>query len=158
MARLTLPEWAHIAEIIGSIVIVLSLVYVAFELGHNTNSLQQSSYQAALETLATGDMMLAENADMHQLVKSAETDPNSISDTEWSRFKHYTMPRIGVWEYSFLGYEAGAIADEHWLAMDGYFGSIYCQPGYERFFSEASIAFAPDFLDYIEHRVKPRCQ
>ena len=45
MSNLKLADWASIAEILTSVVVVVSLIYVGFELNQNTIAIQQSSHQ-----------------------------------------------------------------------------------------------------------------
>ena len=40
MKRLALPEWAALAEIIGTVAIIASLLFVAYEINRNTLVLQ----------------------------------------------------------------------------------------------------------------------
>jgi hypothetical protein len=86
LKNLKLSEWANVAEIIASIVIVFSLAYVGLELNQNTKSIQQSSYQSTLSMLTEGDLLLAADADINRIVTAAESDPTKLADEEWSRF------------------------------------------------------------------------
>ena len=45
MARRTLQDWAHVAEIVAAIAVVVSLAYVAYELRENTRALESSARQ-----------------------------------------------------------------------------------------------------------------
>ncbi|MDA9764857.1 MAG: hypothetical protein P8L44_04930 [Opitutales bacterium] len=44
MKQLTLSNWAHIAEIIAAIVIVISILYVGKELKQNTQAMHDDSW------------------------------------------------------------------------------------------------------------------
>jgi len=45
---MTLEQWAHVADIVGAVVIVASLVYVAAQVRQNTKAQLAASRQAAL--------------------------------------------------------------------------------------------------------------
>jgi hypothetical protein len=46
VTKRSLQDWASIAEIIGAVAIVMSLIYVAYEVRENTRALQATSRQA----------------------------------------------------------------------------------------------------------------
>jgi hypothetical protein len=58
MRKFSLQDWASIAEIFGAAAIVISLIYVAYEIRENTKALQVASRQA----LAAGDLIYFQTA------------------------------------------------------------------------------------------------
>lgn len=152
-----LSEWASVSEIVASIVIIASLGYVALELNQNTQALQQTSYQDALDTLSTGDFLLASDAEVHRIVKLGEVDSTEITDTEWSRFEHFAYPRMGVWEHTFLAHSENSISEIQWTALEPFFIDMFCKAGYQRFLKENRVAWSLDFLSYIDSEATPKC-
>ena len=152
-----LSEWASISEIVASIVIIASLGYVALELNQNTQAIQQSSYQDALDTLSSGDFLLASDAGVHRIVKLGEVDSPEISETEWSRFEHFAFPRVGVWEHTFLAHSENSISEIQWTALEPFFINMFCKAGYRRFMKENRVAWSLDFLSYIDTEATPKC-
>ncbi len=157
MIKLKLNEWASIGEIITSLAVVASLVYVAFEIKQNTDSLQQSSYQSVLDRLSSHDMMVAADKDLHRIVSSAENPDIELSEEDWSRFEHFAFPKMGEWEYMFLASEANAISQIQWTAFEPYFTQLYCQPGYQKFWKNNRFAFAAAFQTYVDSITQSRC-
>jgi hypothetical protein len=157
MRKLKLSEWASISEIIASVVIVVSLVYVGFELNQNTQALQQGSYQSVLDRLAQSQMALALDEDLLNIVAIAEISPTELSAIAWRRFSHYVLPHFGEWEYLYLSKKDNAISDPQWLAFEPYFLGIFCKPGYRRFWNENRHAYSEEFIGYIETEVSPGC-
>ncbi len=68
MAKLKLSEWASIAEIFASFVVIASLAYIGLEINQNTKALQQASYQSILSVISDADMEIASNADLNRIV------------------------------------------------------------------------------------------
>ena len=150
MKKLSLTEWASIAEIAAAFVVTLSVVYVGLELNQNTNAIQQSSYQSTLDTLTNGDILLASNAELNTIVTNAEKDPTQLNEEEWSRFSRYALPRIGAWEYMFLSKQTNAISDSHWRGFQPYFEHLACDTGYRVFFEQNTFAYNPEFVTFVE--------
>ena len=149
------PLLGNFGEFFGAIAVVVSLVFVAYSVRHNTFALQQASHQSVLALLAKGDITLATNESFHRMVTIAETSPGDISEEEWSRFTRFVFHRMGVWEYLYLAKHKNALLVFQWLAFDPYFAELSCLPGYRRFWEENLSAFAPAFRAYLETEVLP---
>lgn len=150
MKKLTLSEWASVAEIIAAIVIILSLGYVGLELNQNTNAIQQSSYQATLDTLTEGDYLLASDPDLNRIVTTAENEPETLNEDERSRFTRYAAPRLGAWEYMFLARQTNSISESHWAGFHPYFDFLICNTGYNVFFNDNPHIYNPEFVEFVE--------
>lgn len=158
MGKLNLSEWANVAEIVASIVIVFSLAYVGLELNQNTNAIQQSSYQSTLSMLTEGDLLLASDAELNKIVTAAELNPSTIGNEEWSRFSRYALARIGSWEYMFLARNSGSISSSHWNAFEPYFQNLICTPGYRKFFIENTDFYDMIFANYVTSFINEGCR
>ena len=157
MRDLKLSEWANIAEIIASVVIIASLMYVGLELDQNTRALQNDSYQNVLAMLSDQQIALVSNEELHRVIKAAESSPSDVSAEDWSRFTEFMFPRIGVWEYLYVANQEDSISDTVWTGFEPYFLSIICRPGYGRWMDENSAAFVPEFFDYLQTTAMPTC-
>ena len=157
MSKLTLSDWAHIAEIFTSVIVIISLVYVGLEVNQNTQSLQNESYLNVMERLTDQDLALAANEDLHRIVMVANTSPTDVSAEEWSRYVYYTFPRFGMWEYLYLAKQQNAINDFQWLAFDPYFRGFICSKGSLRFWEENQSAYATNFRVYLNTKIVPEC-
>ncbi len=157
MPNLKLSEWANVAEIIGAIVIVASLIYVGYGVNQNTKALQVDSHQGAIEMINDAQYILATDPEFHRLFSTGETSPAELSDEEWSRFTHFNYVRMGIWEYAYFGIQENTIAPAIWSAFDPYFRGIVCMKGHRRFFDEQRHGHAPEFVAYLEADVFPDC-
>ena len=157
MRKLNLSEWANIAEILASVVIVFSLAYVAMELNQNTKALQHDSYQSVLDALADGDLARAMDAELDHIIFTGESAPSELDSQEWSRFTSFAFPRIGLYEYMYLAKQQDALSDVQWSAFEPYFSSLVCLPGWEKFLNENKPYYADLFMDYLTRDIFPKC-
>ena len=157
MSKLKLSEWAYVAEILTSVVVIVSLAYVGLEVNQNTQALQNASHLSVNKLLQDGDIALATNEDLHRIVMVANKSPSDVSAEEWSRYTHYMLPRIGIWEYLYLAKQEEAISDNQWLAFEPYYLGLVCNRGNARFWEEKQSAYAPAFRAYLETEVLPEC-
>ncbi|NIP54802.1 MAG: hypothetical protein GWN13_23795 [Phycisphaerae bacterium] len=157
MQKLRLSDWAHIAEITASIVVVASLVYVGFEVNQNTKTLQNESHMNVISLLNDQQMALTTDESLYQVFITAEEAPFDLSNEDWLKFVQFIYPRIGVWEYLYIAKEEGTINDHVWYGFEPYFLSIICKPGYLRWWDEYGTSNAPQFIAYVESQVLPMC-
>lgn len=157
MRSLKLSDWANIAEIVASVVIVASLVYVGRELNQNTRAMQNESYQYVLGMLHESQLAIAMDEDFHRFVITAQTSPDDVSAEDWSRYTQFMYPRVGVWEFLYLEKQDKAISDTVWGAFEPYFLDMVCTNGYRRFLDESYSGFAPTFIEYVETTAIPTC-
>ena len=157
MKSLGLEEWANIAQIIASVVVVISLVYVGLEVHQNTKAIQNESHRSTLEMMNSGQLVLATDDEFHRIYSMGLESPADLSDEQWSRFVQFMLPRLGAWEYIYLAKQEGSASQGAWAAFDPYFREVICMPGLTRFFSEYKSAYAPSFVDYVESDPLRQC-
>ena len=157
LQKLKLSEWANIAEIIASIVIVASLVYVGMEVNQNTKTLQNESHLTVIALLNEQQLALTTDQSLHRIFIKAEEEPFDLSNEDWSRFVEFMYPRFGVWEYLYIAKEEGTINQYVWSGFEPYFLSIICKPGYRRWWDDYGFSNAPPFITYVETEVLPNC-
>ncbi len=98
---MTIADLGSVGEFVSSIAVVLSLVYLAFQIRQNSKETRMASRQSMLE--ASRDMILQvakeDNAD---LTVRFQSDPNSLSETERFRFMLICTARLRNIENAFL--------------------------------------------------------
>jgi hypothetical protein len=155
---LKLADWAHLAEVAASIVVIISLGYVILEIKHNTLALQNESHRSTLEMMNSGQNILATDEEFHRIYILGLESPTELTDSEWSRFVQFMLPRIGAWEYLFLAKLEGSVSPGAWAAFDPYFRDLICMPGLVKFVATYGSSYAPDFVDYVKSDPMRNCR
>ena len=157
MPKLKLSEWANVAEIVASIVIVASLAYIGMEVNQNTQALQTESYQTMTGILIELDVAQASSEDLNRVMMLAEASPSDTSAEEWERFTHIAFARYGLWEYLLLSYQDDSISEAQWETFEPYLRGFACKRGYKRFWEEKQFAFSISFKEYFGPEVLSTC-
>ena len=157
MKSLKLADWANLAEIVASIVIIISIGYVALEIKQNTLALQNESHRSTLEMMNSGQNILATDEEFHRIYILGLESPGELNNSEWSRFVQFMLPRIGAWEYLFLAKLEGSVSPGAWAAFDPYFREIVCMPGLVKLASDYESSYAPDFVEYVKSDPLAQC-
>ena len=158
MRKLSLSNWASIAEILAAVVVVLSLFYIGAELNQNTAALHDSSWQSVIDKMIDLDIAEASDPDLSRIMMTAESAPESLTREDWWRFSKIAAGRLGEIEYAFLSKRSGTLDDYRWGALEGYLAHLLCMPGYRRFWSEmGDAAYHPEFVSFVETEVVAEC-
>jgi hypothetical protein len=109
---MTLEEYSYVAEIIGVILIITSLVYVARQLHQNTEMLKSHSRQEILGNDSRSIQSSIDERDLHELLSK----PEALSFQDQFRFSMIMIMNIRSREHEFFQYRAGVLDDSAWLS------------------------------------------
>jgi len=100
---------AAIAEIVSSIAIVATLIYLAVQTQQNTNALIATSRQSALE----GEVAWLSSQIAYPTDFSTEIER---SGTEQLRFQGFLIMALRIREFAWFQYQAGVLDEATWLS------------------------------------------
>jgi hypothetical protein len=122
-----LETWALIAEIVAALGVIVSVIYLAVQIGEGTATLRAQTHHNLLSMAnASFEHALADEK-LAEIVAKGLAKPDSLSEAEWYRFSLYQLLAFNAWEY-------------------GYY------PGLRRFWKEYHHAFAEPFHSYVNAR------
>ena len=113
MRKFTLSEWASIAEIIGAVAVVLSLIYVGIQVRENTSEIRASNRQALINRSMQAVGNAAGNSELAlALSKPAEGVP--LSPAELAQYQYFVRGMLYDVQEGFLLHQEGRLDDEYW--------------------------------------------
>jgi hypothetical protein len=150
MSKLTLSEWANIAEISAAVVVVLSLIYVGLELDRNTKAVHSETWQAVVDKLIDLDIAEASSPELSRLLILGDSSPDDLTAEQWWRYSKFAESRLGEMEFAYLARTNDTLGESYWVALEGYLGHMVCKAGYQRFWDEnGKVSFHADFYNYV---------
>ena len=111
-----LSEWASIAEIVGAIAVVGTLIYVGLEVRGNSVSLRASASQAVSQSMTDITAMLASDPAMAQLWRKGVADFDSLTEKEEPQFSALMMCFARRLENAYFQNKLGILPAEQWDA------------------------------------------
>ena len=87
-----------IAEVIGAIAVVASVIYLAIQVRENTRLSAQRTVSSAIDAFNEFDRLIASTPDLASLLTRGETALSSLSPDEQRRFDHLNSIEFGVYE------------------------------------------------------------
>jgi len=142
--------YALVAEIAGALGVIVSVIYLAVQVGDGNNELRSQNHHNAL-TLAQRPMeMLIADKELAKLKVSARKNPSDLSETDIERLVHYDFLLFNSWEFGFYQNRQGNIPPELWVGHDGWMrGEVKSNPSFEVSWRSLEHSFATPFRNYV---------
>jgi hypothetical protein len=93
-----LKKSALIAEILGGIGIIVSILYLGFEISENNKNTRTSNHLALQELTGQINNLLMENTALAEVILKGQDDPTSLSEVEQMQFYAFADRSFNVWE------------------------------------------------------------
>jgi hypothetical protein len=146
---------ALIAEVLGGLAVVVSVVYLSLQISDNNRLLRSQSHYNALEAAQLPFEMKLSSDTLAQEMHECDREPFVVPDETWERCSIYYFMQANGWEYTYLQHEDAAVPTSLWIGLDGYMESqATTNPGWVRFWEETAMGFGEPFRSYIDERVR----
>jgi len=147
---MTLEQFAYLSEIIGGIVIVVTLIYLSLQVRQGAELLRSESRQAQVNNGLVGVYKLIEHPELGRVFSGTETP----SFEEKTRLQFWIIGQMRAREHEWLQYQSGALDEVTWLS---YRGVIYFVLGTERaraLWRLCSVYFNADFAEMVDKMIE----
>ncbi len=148
-----LQKWAHVAEITGAIAVVLSLLYVGYQVKENTEA-QQSETEMNLFTLGYELDSWYKDPDFVALVAQADSDYSALSLTGQLQYERYVLMQLNLWAYALKSFERGQIDAGEWQAWNNYFTVEIGRAGWRAAYDKWRDGYHPNFQQHVDSAIR----
>jgi hypothetical protein len=125
MQKLRLSEWASIAEIAGTLGVVISLLVVAYSLERNTTVLSSQFVNDMYDANREIGQILLVNPDLSAIIERAQTDVSTITVPELIQFKQYLILNLDIWERAIVRQKEGLIGEQAIAGWHRYYHEFF---------------------------------
>ena len=112
MKKRSLSEWASIAQIVGTLAVVVSLLTVAYTIDRNTKSLSRQGVDQLYDAWRELALLMVADSDLANLHKHALRDFPSLDEKERARYEQLVIIALDTWEKAIHAEEDGLIAHD----------------------------------------------
>lgn len=145
-----LQTFANIGEFLGGIGVLVSLVYLAFQIRSNTASQRSQNYGLSLERMAAMQERLASDPEYTELFNRGLSDPDQLSFRERTQFVWTLTEMFGNLEFMFIQAQEGNITPALWQRWELTMRWWLTWPGIARWWEGKPTPFTPDFAHCVE--------
>ena len=151
--NLALSDWASIAEIIGAMAIIISLLFVGLEI-------RRSNTLAATESLKEGTQIWVDqfkrnfgSEESTAFMRKALNEYQNLSNDEKGRFFASMMGFLAAFDTIHSQYEAGLLREDVFVSIALGYYALVNMPGGQQVLKEEALGLPPYLLDYSANEV-----
>jgi len=147
---LKLNEWASIAEIISGVAILVTIVFLVFEVKQNTNEVQAATHQEMINNLNGWRIALAGNQEVSGNFETLWQggDWDEIPKEQQTRLNYFMTPLWGMYENAYFGRKRGTIGDSEWSRWEKVVCQLYAMD--KGMWQRRDRVLSADFLEYLD--------
>ena len=148
MKRLALQEWAAFAEIIGTVAVVVSLLFLAYTIEQNTAVMQSANdnFLYELDDRQQADVALTEDL---ATILLKHYNGEELSGIEEIRFRRHGIRQLNTWELAFDRHKEGLLSDDKWNSWNQYY-SISIRNDYsEEWWADLRKYYGAEFAEHV---------
>jgi hypothetical protein len=119
--KLRLSDWASIAEIGGTLAVVISLLFVAYSLERNTTAVSGQTADEMYDAVRQVELTLFSNPELMMVTMRGKADFDGLSDVEKEQYKQWVIIYLDLWERMYAREVDGLIQRETVLGWHEYF-------------------------------------
>lgn len=122
-----LQEYALLAEIIGAAAIVISLIFVGFQVNQNSDEVRASNREQAVTRAQWATMSIALNTELAAIIAKVATG-DELSETQQVQYSYFVRSMLYDLEVSYLLYLEGRLDAEYWQTRNALVLNYLSQP------------------------------
>jgi hypothetical protein len=139
-----------IGEVLGAVAVVLSLVYVAAQVRHNTTALSRAASADAIAGIRNWNQSLIEDPVMVRIFSQGVEGMDALDEDGRARFVVLMLNFLKTYEDMHYQFSKGAMEPEVWQGWAG-LGELYITgPGIQQYWSERRHFFSPAFQRWVD--------
>ena len=112
MRKLGLSEWASLAEIAGTIAIVISLLFVAYSLERNTIAVSGQGVDEIYDAYREIQLILLAHPELESIIEAGRKDAANLSGQERLQYLRYMFLCLDIWEKAIMRENDGLISEQ----------------------------------------------
>ena len=148
--KLSLHDWANLAEIVGTAAIIFSLIFVGLQISDNTREMRSAAAHDATQSLQSWYVEIATNPQAARVFRRGMRDPSALSeDDAFIYLMNIHSAMLAYQNVFFLGTE-GTLDASLQLAMTATMGAVAPTPGFEWYWKQREDYFTPEFRVFVE--------
>ena len=149
MRKLSLSDWASLAEIVATVAVVISLIFVVISLERNTAVMQASNDNFIYELQYARARDIVSSPGMASIYVKHRTG-EELSAEEQERLYWDKLQELSTWELAFNRHRDGLFATQQWEGWNEYFKVSFTPQFSADKWAEVRDYYAEDFQNHID--------
>jgi hypothetical protein len=147
---MNLQSLAYVGEIIGTVVVILSLVYLGVQVRQNTEAQRTENFARALDRLAAFQSMLSTDSEISTIFSKGLADISNLTTQEKLRFNWVLYEAFGAFEFMFHAARKESIDREIWSRWSEAIAWYLTFPGVNTWWDVRPLPFTDSFTLFVD--------
>ncbi|MEQ9562173.1 MAG: hypothetical protein RLN69_06600 [Woeseiaceae bacterium] len=149
-----LDTLSKLGEFVGGFFVVISLIYLAYQVRQNTRSLRAENYGRLLDRMSTLQSAISSDAELNRIFTVGAEHPGRLTRSERIRFSWALYEMVGNGEFMFHQVREGMLPTEVWERWDDTLGWWMSHPGMRAWWQSKPTPFSVDFSEHIDELIR----
>ena len=141
---------AAISNMIGTLALVLSAIYLAVQIRRNTQATYSQTYQFATQALGEMAAICGDSKEKAKLFAVGMADPTKLTDDEYLQFGYLGISLFRRYENVFFQFQSNMIDDDFWFGHRDNLLWFFHRPGTQMWWKERRLGFSRSFREFLE--------
>lgn len=146
---MSIEELGSIGDFVGSIAVLISLVYLAVQVKGNTEAARTSTYQAIVSEFGALNRSLAGTPGLSMLFVNALEDFEILSADDKARMSQLFFVCFHDFENMYYQYRKGYLEDDVWQGWKRLMLAYHSRPGFQTWWAIRSDVFSSSFVEFL---------
>jgi len=147
---MSLQDWASIAEIVGGIAVIVSLIYVGLQVNDSTSAIRSSAASDATKTMQSWYLEMGRNRQARDIWYNAMTSAEPLPARDEFQFMMSMHTAILGMQNSYLLSKEGTLDEEFREAVTTAIVAVKDMPGMARYWKQRKGFFHTGFAEYVD--------
>lgn len=139
-----------IAQMLATIAVVLTVVYLARQIQKNTLATQSQTHYQTTIALAETASAIGSNEKLSRIYRIGLSTPDQLDEDEYFRFAMIATSQFRTFENLYFQYRSGLVAEDFWIGHRENILWFYHCPGMQIWWKEKRLAFSKGFREFLE--------
>ena len=140
----------QVGELIAAVAVVISLIFVGYEVHQNNQRQIQATTQTMVSDYASGLLAVANDAELACIYVRGTVDYLSLTGAEQLRLSIWLVAMMRFTEDMYFQMQAGSIDPMIWAGIETTTSQTIRTPGFQQWFAHRGTWFSEPFRDYVE--------
>ena len=145
---------AKLGEFVGGFFVVVSLIYLAYQVRQNTRSLRSENYARVLDRMSSLQSRVSVDADMNRVFTVGAEDPGRLSRMERTRFSWALYELLGNAEFMYHQHAEKMLSPIVWSRWEATLCWWMSHPGFREWWAAKPSPFSTDFQSFVDEIIR----
>lgn len=144
---------ANIAEFVGAVAVVVSLIYIAREVRQGTDAQRMENFARALDRIAETQAGIGRNPELMKIWSRGFADPTKLTNAQRLQMTWLLYEAMGPFEFLFIADNKGALPPGVWQRWSGTLAWWVSYPGVQAWWRAKPYPFTDEFSRYVDQLI-----